>query len=103
MSPSEINKSDSIMKSCNATLCRAGRKHFETAVCFEPCKSPNFDADAKTCTFPSMTHLFNAVVVNTRAKFVGLAPQCLRMRQMDQQCKVEYNASASYVQGVSKK
>jgi hypothetical protein len=91
------------MKRCNATLCGAGRKHFGTAVCFENCKSPNFDADAKTCIFSGMANLFNAAVVNTRAKFVGLAPQCLRMRQMDQQCKVEYNASASYVQGVSKK
>ena len=85
------NKSDRIMKSCDATWCDRCQC-FGRAVCFKPCKARNFDTDARTCTFLCLRQLFSAVGVNTGTKFVGLAPQSLKR---DEQCKVERSVTAS--------
>jgi len=66
MGPGEMqreNKSDRIMKSCDVMWCD-GCQCFGRAVCFKPCKAPNFDIDAKTCHFLDLKHLFSAVGVN---------------------------------------
>jgi len=99
MGPGEMqreNKSDRNVKSCDAPCCD-GCQCFGRAVCFKTCKARNFDTDAKTCHFIGVKHVFSAAGVNTGTRFVGLAPQCVKVRQREEQCKVECSATASYV------